>query len=175
MPKTYFNDVGFLRCLESDSNQRLERFKQALIEKIENGSTSTAIQTDGKYFEQIIAQEIKAKGFKFAYLYSNIDRNEIEFIISPSHYNVALEIKSGGFDDFKSLKNYVCASKKGLLASMYPYLGEYSSNLAFVPIYDICFISQDDLCTHDFNSLDDKTIQVIDSGRLPRTPGFFNQ
>ena len=173
-PKTYFNDVGLLRCLENRKAINLNHMKEALISTIETGKKNTNLDNNGKYFEQLIAQELKARNFEYAYFYSKLNSNELEFIIDAANTKTALEIKSGDFHDFKSIKNYVLSGNSGLLSSIYPYLGEYETNLNFIPLYDLCFLNEADLCNHKFEKLNNLCSIVIGSGRLPNNIGFFN-
>lgn len=189
-PKTFFNDVGFMRLMIKehldkttkyddipkqlkdyyDRNRGLDEIKEDYIRFINNGGGST-FPGAGRIFEQIVAQGIKERGYSYAYTDSNNPQMELEFILMKDES--AIEVKSGGFDDFKSSEKYAKSGHKVFFLSLLPYVGEYTDNFMLLPVYALSILSQEELDNIVFKIADTKVKDILESGKLPKTPGFY--
>lgn len=190
-PKTYFNDIGFMRCLlkehidgvEDKKNppkylksyfdvRDLEIQKKGFIDWIDGNATNKP-KDNGAFFEQVVAQCIKAKSYQYAYNYRANPEQENEFILLPDL--TAIEIKSGGFADRTSSIEYAKSGKRVLFVTMLPYIGEYTERFILLPIYLLCFLKQDEILKHSFVEASKDAKEVVYCGLLPDNPGFYRQ
>lgn len=190
-PKTYFFDIGFLRAriiriIEQHKNDE-EFFKKIEFLKSPydineqykkfcswiDGDLEAKQHYHGVFFEQLIAQELKANSVEFSYLYEKISNSEKEIEFICTNENMAIDVKSGGTNTFDSLQKYSNSGNKSFLLSMLPYICEYTQNLYLMPIYAFSILSVDDIKKIKFKSSNEEINNVIKSGRLPLTPGFY--
>ena len=189
-PKTYFNDVGFMRLLIKQSLEKHKKFedtpkglkdyfdvrnlddvKDDFFKLIDNKG-GTKMNGVGRIFEQIIAQDMKSNSYVFAYSYKKkpVER-ELEFILLDDYS--AIEVKSGDFDDYPSSAEYAETGKKVFFLTMLPYLGEYKTNFILLPIYSLCFLTQVELLAISFKDVGNQATKVLESRKLPNTKGFY--
>ncbi len=189
MPKTYFNDIGFLRCIVKEhidavddpknppkhlipfyDVRNIDLQKDGFVRWID-GDPSNKPNNNGAFFEQIVAQSIKAYGYQYAYNYRKNPEQENEFILIKDE--TAIEVKSGGFSDFASSRTYAESGKKVIFATMLPYFGEYVKRFYLLPVYLLCLLKQEDLLEHKFVKLNTEIKTLFECGLLPDYPGFF--
>lgn len=190
-PKTFFNDVGFMRLmirnhLEGiqkyddvprqlkdyfDYKRNLDDIKQDYFKYIENDNNGSIFPGAGRIFEQLVAQGIKEKGFTYAYDYSNKPQMELEFVLPKD--GSAIEVKSGGFDDFISSSNYAEEGNKVYFLSLLPYVGETLKNITLLPVYALSLLNEEELSGIVFKSTDSRVKEILISGKLPKTRGFY--
>jgi hypothetical protein len=126
----------------------------------------------GHIFEQIIAQDMKSNSYSFAYSYKKKPvESELEFILIDDYS--AIEVKSGGFEDYPSSLEYAKTGKKVFFLTMLPYLGEYKTNFILLPIYSLCFLTQVELLAISFKDVGNQATKVLESRKLPNTKGFY--
>ena len=191
-PKTFFNDVGFMRLMIKehlnevqiydevppqlkdyyDRNRNLDEIKQNYLNYIEGNGGST-FPGAGRIFEQMVAQSIKERNFKYAYDDSNKPQMELEFVL-PSN-NSAIEVKSGGFSDYTSAKEYAKNGHRVYFLSLLPYVGECSENIILLPVYSLCLLNQKELENIVFKQADNEVEIIMDSGKLPISRGFYSK
>ena len=125
----------------------------------------------GRIFEQIIAQDMKSNLYSFAYSYKKKPvESELEFILIDDYS--AIEVKSGGFEDYPSSLEYAETGKKVFFLTMLPYLGEYKTNFILLPIYALCFLNHKELLSVTFKEAGSRTKELLLNGKLPNTKGF---
>lgn len=189
-PKTYFNDVGFMRLLIKQTLEKYKKYekmpkglkdyydvrsfddvKDDFFKLIDNNG-GTKMNGVGRIFEQIIAQDMKSNSYVFAYSYKKkpVER-ELEFILLDDYS--AIEVKSGDFDDYPSSAEYAETGKKVFFLTMLPYLGEYKTNFILLPIYSLCFLTQVELLAISFKDAGNQATKVLESRKLPNTKGFY--
>lgn len=149
----------------------LMMLKTIFLKLIDNNG-GTKMNGVGRIFEQIIAQDMKSNSYTFAYSYKKkpVER-ELEFILLDDYS--AVEVKSGGFEDYPSSLEYTKTGKKVFFLTMLPYLGEYKANFILLPIYALCLISQKELLGVTFKEVGSYTKGLLESGKLPNTKGFY--
>ena len=125
----------------------------------------------GRIFEQIIAQDMKSNLYSFAYSYKKKPvESELEFILIDDYS--AIEVKSGGFEDYPSSLEYAETGKKVFFLTMLPYLGEYKTNFILLPIYALCFLNHKELLSVTFKEAGSRAKELLLNGKLPNTKGF---
>lgn len=188
-PKTYFNDVGFMRLLIKQSFEKYKKFedtpkglkdyfdvrslddvKNDFLNLVDNNG-GAKMNGVGRIFEQIIAQDMKSNSYSFACLYKKKPvESELEFILIDDYS--AIEVKSGGFEDYPSSLEYAKTGKKVFFLTMLPYLGEYKTNFILLPIYALCFLNQKELLSVIFKEAGNRAKELLLNGKLPNTKGF---
>lgn len=188
-PKTYFNDVGFMRLLIKRSLEKYKKFedtpkglkdyfdvrnlddvKNDFLNLVDNNG-GAKMNGVGHIFEQIIAQDMKSNSYSFAYSYKKKPvESELEFILIDDYS--AIEVKSGGFEDYPSSLEYAKTGKKVFFLTMLPYLGEYKTNFILLPIYALCFLNQKELLSVIFKEVGIRAKELLLNGKLPNTKGF---
>ena len=189
MPKTYFSDVGFMRHLIEERIQlyrdynempgvlrdyfhkdSLDVLKNNYINYIDGNGGST-FPGAGYFFEQVIAQNIKAISYVYAYKFIKKTQTELEFIL-PSN-DSAIEVKSGDLGSCKSSISYAKTGKNVYLLSLLPYVCRAYENFYLLPIYSVCLLNQNELCQIKFEDKNKRIDEILKSRRLPDTKGFF--
>lgn len=176
-PKCYFNDVGFLRNIIKEREWEHERrdgdeLLRGYFDYFNGNYFANRPNNDGYIFEQIIAQDFKANKIEDAYFYENdkSGEQEIEFVF-PSK-NIAVEIKSGNIGKLASAKK-MAVKNVVLLGSLLPYIQKCKDNIILVPIYFLCLFNPIQLVDKIIVDAEDDVLQLLRSGLLPRTKGFF--
>lgn len=191
-PKTFFNDIGFLRLLVDTINvearktkqepprlykkfydvRDIDDFRNDIIDGINQGK-SNITDVVGIYFEQVTAQELKAQGFDIAYLFNkktnSQNEQELEFILSNSNHGI--EVKAGSFQEHPSS---IIFSKDNItyFMTMMPYVGYVQKNIVLLPIYAISFISEIEKVVDNLKIVSDDIKQKFSDGRLPESKGY---
>ncbi|MEE1167111.1 MAG: AAA family ATPase [Treponema sp.] len=127
--KLFSNDVGLLACQYSDGIQL----------KILNNELNVNF---GAIYENVVAQELKAHGFKL-YYYNNKKNGELDFVIKLNDELVPLEIKSGkNYERHNALKN-VTTSNDFDIKKAFVFCNDnvkINGKVTYLPIYMIMFI-----------------------------------
>lgn len=130
--KLYLNDVGMLTGILYKNN----------INPILNDELSVNL---GTVYESVVAQELKAHGFKMFY-YDNKQKGEVDFLIDDYDALSVLpvEIKSGkdyyvhsALTNFLSNKDY---SVKNALVLYNGSVVEQKDGITYMPIYNVMFL-----------------------------------
>ena len=130
--KLYLNDVGMLTGILYKNN----------INPILNDELSVNL---GTVYESVVAQELKAHGFKMFY-YDNKQKGEVDFLIDDYDALSVLpvEIKSGkdyyvhsALTNFLSNKDY---SVKNALVLYNGGIVEQKDGITYMPIYNVMFL-----------------------------------
>lgn len=188
-PKTYFNDVGFMRLL---LKQRLSKYKnyddvpkqlrsyydKRDLDKIKleffdfvDNNGGCKLTGAGAIYEQVVAQTLKSNAYNYACRYQKNPEREIEFIIHEK--GDAIEVKSGDFEDYISSQEYASLGNKVFFLTMLPYVGEAKENFILLPVYSLCLINYSELDSIAFESVENRAKEIIESGKLPSTKGFY--
>lgn len=141
--KLFLSDVGILTSLYGKAT------------KIKLLSDNQDIN-NGALYENAIAQELKAHGFKL-YYYNNKKRGELDFVVEYKGKILPIEVKSGkdyqrhsALNNIMSISNY--SIDEAFIFSNYNV--EVKGNLIYYPIYMIMFVENDTI-TLPTISLDD--------------------
>ena len=97
----------------------------------------------GAMFENFVAQELTAHGFKL-YYYNNKKHGELDFLIEYKGKVVPLEVKSGkDYQTHSALTYFVDTTfNEGIVLSNYNY--SISDNIQYMPIYMTMFLYKDE-------------------------------
>ena len=132
--KLFSNDVGLLACQYSDGIQL----------KILNNELNVNF---GAIYENVVAQELKAHGFKL-YYYNNKKNGELDFVIKLNDELVPLEIKSGkNYERHNALKN-VTTSNDFDIKKAFVFCNDnvkINGKVTYLPIYMIMFIKNKEI------------------------------
>ena len=86
--------------------------------------------------------------------------------------NITIEVKSGGFKDYKSAKES-SKENKVIFSTMMPYIQKVSDTFLLVPVYYLCLFSPTEIVGFSFVSANKKTIDYLEKiGRLSQEKGF---
>jgi len=102
----------------------------------------------GSLYENVVAQELKAHGFKQLYYYNSKKFGELDFVIEHNGKILPIEVKSGkSYQRHSALSNIMEISnysiKEAFILSNYNI--EVKGNLVYYPIYMLMFINNDDI------------------------------
>ena len=126
--KLFLSDVGLLTSL----------YGQATIIKLLTKKESINC---GAIFENFVAQELKAHGFK-NYYFNNKKHGEIDFLIEHEENLLPIEVKSGKDYQIHSALSYFMTTKyfnKGIVFSNFNV--SKKDNIVYYPIYMIMFLT----------------------------------
>ena len=132
--KLFLSDVGMLTTLYGRAT------------KLQLLSENQDIN-NGALYENAVAQELKAHGFKL-YYYNSRKIGELDFVIEYKGRVLPIEVKSGksyqrhsALNNIMDISNYSIA--EGFVLSNYNV--EVKGNLIYYPIYMLMFIESDDI------------------------------
>lgn len=132
--KLFLSDVGMLTTLYGRAT------------KLQLLSENQDIN-NGALYENAVAQELKAHGFKL-YYYNSRKFGELDFVIEYKGRVLPIEVKSGksyqrhsALSNIMDISNY--AIEEGFVLSNYNV--EVKGNLIYYPIYMLMFIENDDI------------------------------
>ena len=189
-PKAYFLDVGFLRAYiqkrsklpSSNSATRYYNRKTpdeqlcGFLDWI-GGDRRAKPFNNGNFFEQVVAQNLKARGYSFGYSYqpgrpeAGQCERELEFVLAPD--NAAIEVKSGDFRDRVSSEEYAKEGKHLYFLTVMPHVMESHDRFYLLPVYAFSFLDPDELSQVIFRKRGSGESDPLAYGRLPQTAGFF--
>lgn len=176
-PKCYFNDVGFLRHVIREQSLEPEKrdndiLLNGYVEYFNGNQKSDRPSNDGYVFEQIIAQDFKARALNVGYYYWKEKKHERENEFMFPEDNITIEVKSGGFNDYKSAKES-SKENKVIFSTMMPYIQKVSDTFLLVPVYYLCLFSPTEIVGFSFVSANKKIIDYLEKvGRLSQEKGF---
>ena len=132
--KLFLSDVGLLTTLYGRAT------KLQLLSNEENIN-------NGALYENAVAQELKAHGFKL-YYYNSKKFGELDFVIEYNGKVLPIEVKSGkDYQRHSALNNIMEISeyqiKEAIILSNYNI--EVKNNFVYYPIYMLMFIKEDKL------------------------------
>ena len=130
--KLFLSDVGMLTSLYGRSTK---------LQLLSNGEDIN----NGALYENVVAQELKAHGFKL-YYYNSKKFGELDFVIEYNGKILPIEVKSGkSYQRHSALNNVMELSdysiKEAFILSNYNV--EVNNNLVYYPIYMLMFIKED--------------------------------
>lgn len=102
----------------------------------------------GSLYENVVAQELKAHGFKQLYYYNSKKFGELDFIIEHNGKILPIEVKSGkSYQRHSALSNIMEISNYSIEEAfiLSNYNIEVKGNLVYYPIYMLMFINNDDI------------------------------
>lgn len=132
--KLFLSDVGMLTTLYGRAT------KMQLIS--ENRDIN-----NGALYENVVAQELKAHGFKL-YYYNSKKYGELDFVIEYNGKILPLEIKSGKSYNRHSALNNVMNISNYSIEQAFVFLNnnvELKDNITYYPIYMIIFLENDNI------------------------------
>lgn len=100
----------------------------------------------GSLYENVVAQELKAHGFKQLYYYNSKKFGELDFVIEYKGKVLPIEVKSGkSYQRHSALSNIVEISNYSIEEAfiLSNYNVEVKGNLVYYPIYMLMFIKDD--------------------------------
>ncbi len=102
----------------------------------------------GSLYENVVAQELKAHGFKQLYYYNSKKFGELDFVIEYSGKVLPIEVKSGkNYQRHSALSNIMEISNYSIEEAfvLSNYNVEVKGNLIYYPIYMLMFIKNDNI------------------------------
>lgn len=132
--KLFLSDVGMLTTLYGRAT------KMQLIS--ENRDIN-----NGALYENVVAQELKAHGFKL-YYYNSKKYGELDFVIEYNGKILPLEIKSGKSYNRHSALNNVMNISNYSIEQAFVFSNnnvELKDNITYYPIYMIMFLENDNI------------------------------
>ncbi len=133
--KLFLSDIGMLTTLYGKAT------------KIQLLSDNQDINY-GSLYENVVAQELKAHGFKQLYYYNSKKFGELDFVIEYSGKVLPIEVKSGkNYRRHSALSNIMEISNYSIEEAfvLSNYNVEVKGNLTYYPIYMLMFIKNDDI------------------------------
>lgn len=100
----------------------------------------------GSVYENVVAQELKAHGFKQLYYYNSRKFGELDFVIEYKGKVLPIEVKSGkSYHKHSALSNIMEISNYSIEEAfiLSNYNVEVKDNLVYYPIYMLMFIKDD--------------------------------
>ena len=132
--KLFLSDVGMLTTLYGRST------KMQLVSDNQNIN-------NGALYENAVAQELKAHGFKL-YYYNSKKFGELDFVVEYEGKVLPIEVKSGkGYQRHSALNNIMDISNYTIEEAfvLSNYNVEVKDNIVYYPIYMLMFIHNDEL------------------------------
>ena len=102
---------------------------------------------NGALYENVVAQELKAHGFKL-YYYNSKRFGELDFVIEYNGRVLPIEVKSGkNYQRHSALNNVMEISNYSIDEAfiLSNYNVEVKGNLVYLPIYMLMFIKDEDI------------------------------
>ena len=102
----------------------------------------------GSLYENVVAQELKAHGFKQLYYYNSKKFGELDFVIEHNGKILPIEVKSGkSYQRHSALSNIMEISNYSIEEAfiLSNYNVEVKGNLVYYPIYMLMFINSDEI------------------------------
>lgn len=133
--KLFLSDIGMLTTLYGKAT------------KIQLLSDNQDINY-GSLYENVVAQELKAHGFKQLYYYNSKKFGELDFVIEYSGKVLPIEVKNGkNYQRHSALSNIMEISNYSIEEAfvLSNYNVEVKGNLTYYPIYMLMFIKNDDI------------------------------
>lgn len=142
--KLFLSDVGMLTSLYGRAT------------KLQLLSNSEDIN-NGALYENVVAQELKAHGFKL-YYYNSKKYGELDFVIEYNGKILPIEVKSGkSYQRHSALNNIMEITNNSIQEAfvLSNYNVEVKNNLVYYPIYMLMFITENqvELPTIDLDDL----------------------
>ena len=133
--KLYMNDVGLLSAMFMDGIQL----------RLLAGETDI---NEGAVYENFVAQELTAHGFKEALYFFLVDGGEVDFLVMKDGKVLPIEVKSGRHYRShaslgKLMKNPDYGIERATVVSNYNFSSV--GNIEYQPVYFIAFLSHDEL------------------------------
>ena len=126
--KLFLSDVGLLTSLYGTST---------ILKLIGHGEDINC----GSMFENAIAQELIAHGYK-VYYYNNKKHGEVDFIVEHNNQLLPIEVKSGKDYQKHSALSYFMTTKTFKNAIVFSnYNVEKKENIIYLPIYMVMFLT----------------------------------
>lgn len=132
--KLFLSDIGLLTTLYGKAT------KMQLL-------TDNQDVNNGALYENVVAQELKAHGFKL-YYYNSKKYGELDFIIEYKGKILPIEVKSGkSYQRHSALTNIMKLSNYSIDEAfvLSNYNVEIKGNIVFYPIYMLMFIEAEDI------------------------------
>lgn len=132
--KLFLSDVGMLTTLYGSAT------------KLQLLSNNTDMN-NGALYENVVAQELKAHGFKL-YYYNSKTHGELDFVIEYHGKVLPIEVKSGKSYQRHSALNNIMKITNDLIQETFifsNYNVEVKDHLVYYPIYMIMFLEYDSL------------------------------
>ena len=128
--KLFLSDVGMLTSLYGTAT---------ILELLNNGKNINC----GAMFENVIAQELKAHGFKL-YYFNTKKHGEVDFLIEYNNKLLPIEVKSGKDYQSHSALSYFINQKTFNEAFVFSNNNvKTNNNVFYLPIYMIMFLHSD--------------------------------
>lgn len=137
--KLFLNDVGLLSALYMDGIQ----------------SRILSEETDvnfGSVYENFVAQELTAHGFRLYYFNSEERRAEVDFLIEKDGRVLPIEVKSGkNYKTHESLNHLLSIAEYGIERALVVSNANSSGKgaIRYLPVYSLMFLSHDGLPEDD--------------------------
>ena len=141
--KLFLSDIGMLTSLYGKTTQMA----------IMNNDLSLNC---GSIYENVIAQELKAHGFK-VYYFNSHKQGELDFVIEYNDAVCPIEVKSGkDYTKHSALNNVLNNKDYGIQQSIVfsNYNVEMKENIIYYPIYFIMFLENQSFKLPHFNKID---------------------
>ena len=125
--KLFLSDVGMLTTFYGSAT---------ILKLLDNGNDVNC----GAMFENAIAQELKAHGFK-EYYFNNKKHGEIDFLIEYNNQLLPIEVKSGkDYQKHSALSYFTSTNRFDNAFVLSNYNVKVENNITYYPIYMIMFI-----------------------------------
>lgn len=132
--KLFLSDIGMLTTLYGRNT------------KLQILSNNVDIN-NGALYENVVAQELKAHGFKL-YYYNSKKYGELDFVVEYKGNILPIEVKSGkNYQRHSALNNIMEVTNHSIKESfvLSNYNVEIKDNVVYYPIYMLMFIKNDDV------------------------------
>ena len=125
--KLFLSDVGMLTTFYGSAT---------ILKLLDNGNDVNC----GAMFENAIAQELKAHGFK-EYYFNNKKHGEVDFLIEYNNQLLPIEVKSGkDYQKHSALSYFTSTNRFDNAFVLSNYNVKVENNITYYPIYMIMFI-----------------------------------
>lgn len=125
--KLFLSDVGMLTTFYGSAT---------ILKLLDNGNDVNC----GAMFENAIAQELKAHGFK-EYYFNNKKHGEVDFLIEYNNQLLPIEVKSGkDYQKHSALSYFMSTNRFDDAFVLSNYNVKVENNITYYPIYMIMFI-----------------------------------